>query len=513
MWIVFEANGTRIEADATWQAMVKSVSERGGFAQDAQSGKIVLDLRGVDPNKTAPQGKVWAVFDASDRQTGIFSVLANAVGQAFTLHGYARYLIDPAQPVRIDFRESQQEPAILPQHRIGVNSELWDMRNFLVSNEWAGSIGQSGLGADWVRVVLKTDANHQPNIAGYKQGIAIYHAHGVRVLAVVNAETVPRLDGESDFPWADPLKEANHANHYIERFVDELKVTVPQLPEVDAWEIWNEPNVSGPTFMPPDNFGSLMYYAYLTIRAFHPAPIISGGLFYHSDLPEKYHKQYLEQLYNSFAVQFAVKTGLNRYPWDGLGIHPYHMANGNMALAIQHMQTAIRGTLSFMRSQRIPDPASLWATEFGDARPSTPQCADVTQEAGIQAQALRDRFTCLLGFPEVATAIYFLYQRYPYPSPPAQPSSAWGLVDWSGVTPGGQSRAYHSLQQIIQMLPRSRSLLAERRPVTAQVHACSLPPAPVKPPSRGRGTRKPPYRGIRQGQPRRRKAEHVQRNH
>jgi hypothetical protein len=203
-------------------------------------------------------------------------------------------------------------------HRCGVNSETFIPAGAPVHDDWLQDI--VNLGARYVR--LKIDPFYAPTVdemeAHFKPVIVRYREH--ELLPVVNfvqdhVEATTARDPLTLHPPDGPA-----LNPYIEQFAERVAGIAQRFGDlVPYYELWNEPNNDDPytlndTHLPPENFGSRMYYASRTIRfgdavrdipAGNPyAVIIAGGIFNNNQVGggSGWDSVYLEALYRTPGV-------------------------------------------------------------------------------------------------------------------------------------------------------------------------------------------------------------------
>ena len=129
-----------------------------------------------------------------------------------------------------------------------------------------------GSGVNWVRMEWKS----AQGFALYDPTIAAYRAAGIKVLLLVDYSSVPGDPGStaSAAAWTSYLMTFNTglsqiAGHYKNG--------------VDAWEIWNEPDVSSPGTgydpgVPSQYYGTMLQNSANTLHAVSTQPILMGGL-------------------------------------------------------------------------------------------------------------------------------------------------------------------------------------------------------------------------------------------
>lgn len=165
----------------------------------------------------------------------------------------------------------------------------------------------NSIGAGMVRFTFKDETfGVEPDpsrLAHYQQKVAAYHAAGVRVLVLLSYETAPAFPAWSSDPvaWAE----------YRARFSARAGAIAAQLGDVDAYEIWNEPDEPNPRpeyapNIPANIYGELLRDSWWAIKAVSGAQVIIGGL-------DSGDPSYLVAARNAVGALYA----------DGVGVHPY----------------------------------------------------------------------------------------------------------------------------------------------------------------------------------------------
>lgn len=128
------------------------------------------------------------------------------------------------------------------------------------------------IGARWVRIEWKAN----PGFGFYDSAIANYRAAGLRVLLLVDYSSVPGSppSNAADATWRD----------YISRFVAGVGDIASHYGNgVDAWQIWNEPDLFAPGTgydpgIPAHLYGVMLRDTAGAIRARSTRPVVTGGL-------------------------------------------------------------------------------------------------------------------------------------------------------------------------------------------------------------------------------------------
>jgi len=144
-------------------------------------------------------------------------------------------------------------------------------------------------------------------------------------------------------------------NPFIARFAAVAAKLAAAIPEIQLWEIWNEPNAwrqqngkafSGGSFIYPSNYAVLLTRAASAIRGAQAGTtIISGGLLSHNNHgvlnPENCGAEYLQ------AVYAALRRSGGTMPFDAIGQHLYmdqpgRADGGHLWQYINHIQEVVQ---------------------------------------------------------------------------------------------------------------------------------------------------------------------------
>jgi hypothetical protein len=199
------------------------------------------------------------------------------------------------------------------------------------------------LGARWVRIEWKADRGYPL----YDPVIAAYRAAGLRVLLLVDYTTVqpkPAFDA-GDAAW----------QNYLPGFIAKLTELAGHYGDgVDAWEIWNEPDLFAPVAgydpgVPAAHFGAMLRDAVTAIRPLSSRPIIAGGLA--SRDPD---------------YRASARSAVGTLTVDAVGVHPYEERVANFPTP-----TWGRGNMSDLLDRYLAFGLPLWITEIGINEPAT----------------------------------------------------------------------------------------------------------------------------------------------
>ena len=164
----------------------------------------------------------------------------------------------------------------------GISADIFGIN---VAWDAPGGAAIAQLGARWARLELR-DPTIGPELSAEAQqklasALADYHAHGIQVLVVLDYMTREGFGGggtmfcppQGDwYGWRDEF--VARAGHAAKVFGD----------QVDAWQIWNEPDhpcgaaAGYDPYVDPHEFGWLARDAYAAIKASSSSPVVLGGL-------------------------------------------------------------------------------------------------------------------------------------------------------------------------------------------------------------------------------------------
>jgi hypothetical protein len=194
------------------------------------------------------------------------------------------------------------------------------------------------VGARWVRIEWKAS----PGYAFYDSEIAWYRASGVKVLLLVDYSSVPGKppSNASDATWAE----------YNARFASGVAAIAARYGNnVDAWQIWNEPDLFAPGTgydpgVPAHQFGVMLRDTAAVLRARSSRPIVTGGLA--SGDPG-----YLTR----------ARAAIGSLPVDAVAVHPY----GQRAPDNWPNPGWGFGNMSDLFDRYLAFGLPLWVTEIG----------------------------------------------------------------------------------------------------------------------------------------------------
>ena len=189
--------------------------------------------------------------------------------------------------------------------------------------------------AQWVRMSIGGGYNAYPDwvtpapngttrTSQVDQVVQAVKAAGLSILGLLDAGTVT---GYNQAAWSANSVEAGGGNG-DNAFIDHMGVTFGMLSQhyagqVDAWEVWNEPNVwtvspgVGGTYIYPSNFAWLLKRIKDAQR--DKAPIVSGGIFAFQDSAGLHSGS--DYLAATVAAGKSIWSGA--LPFDSVGQHLY----------------------------------------------------------------------------------------------------------------------------------------------------------------------------------------------
>jgi hypothetical protein len=211
------------------------------------------------------------------------------------------------------------------------------------------------------------------------------HRHGLKLIPIL--AYTPRWASDSGELWAYPDAEP------FEAF---FAAALRRYPQIQAWELWNEPNFARFSKPRPDP-AAFVEFLRSARRARDSvgstAKLISGGIAPGGDIDVE-----------SWINQIAIRGGLNLI--DGLGMHPYSSVSPDdprswmMHLQDLHQQLAKLGR---------PD-LPLWLTEYG--APTVPVANGYAPALSEQQQAdrLRTAFALASRFDWIENLTWYEYR-------------------------------------------------------------------------------------------------------
>lgn len=239
--------------------------------------------------------------------------------------------------------------------------------------------GIKASGATWVRVDFPWTTT-EPSRGSYSWGnldrvTAAAAARGIRVLALPAyspAWARPAGCGTDKCPPADPADFARFVAAAAQRYGPD---------RVQAWELWNEPNI--PSFWAPrpdtDAYAALLKVSAAALRAARPeAYILSAGLSpAYTDGTSVAPVDVVKRLYALGAMRDV----------DAVGIHPYSDRTLPLAPGTESWNTFLQmKTVHDVMTAHGDGAKQVWGTEFGVATGTSSKSTSEAQQAAIITQ-------------------------------------------------------------------------------------------------------------------------------
>jgi hypothetical protein len=296
-----------------------------------------------------------------------------------------------------------------------------DENRTLLTPEVARKMRESG--AKWVRLHFRLTARHRrwedPLLTAYEQAVRNLRRERLQILGLLSYES---WNG-SQADWICNSREVDGGsgdNPYLRDLIENaFRPLLARFPDVQHWEIWNEPNcwtvnppgdrdrLPGQYYIYPSNFAFLLRRAYEEARRRSDRiTIISGGLLGADftgnpeiDAAIPYLRSTV-QMGREFAGWDAVKSRFGTFPVDHWGLHLY--IGGGSRINADYLQKFYR---AFAQSvDALEGKASrkqVWLTEIGWATPPKG-----LSEAD-QAENVTTLFAALKGQPRVGPVFWF----------------------------------------------------------------------------------------------------------
>ena len=322
--------------------------------------------------------------------------------------------------------------------------------------------GIAATGTKWVRIDLPWSwvEEHGPTVrnghGSWSQIDAIFgaaHRHGLKLIPIL--AYTPRWASDSGELWAYPDAEP------FETF---FAAALRRYPQIQAWELWNEPNFARFSKPRPDP-AAFVEFLRSARRARDSvgstAKLISGGLAPGGDID-----------IDDWINQVAIRGGLNLI--DGFGIHPYSSVNPDDPRSWMMQLEALHERLAKLGRPDLP----LWLTEYG--APTVPVANGYAPALSEQEQAdrLRTAFALASRFDWIENLTWYEYRDSC--GDRTEPECNFGLVR----TDLSHKPAYDALRDVVAgataslrpSLVLSTKIRAARVPVTAKAAKRSAKP-------------------------------------
>ncbi|MHA6495323.1 beta-galactosidase [Pseudomonas borbori] len=209
------------------------------------------------------------------------------------------------------------------------------------------------LGLNWVRVDLHWD-RLEPTPGQWQLSEM---DRMTAVLAEKNIKSLLFMVGSAPFASSAPAGTPNYDQYpptSAEVFADSMGYLAARYPSVDAWQVWNEQNIS-PFWQPAEDpvaYSHLLETTLDRLKTANPAAQrVMGGMAYYSQMPLR------------GGLMLEAMDSLNGIGPDRVvAYHPYSMSPEGDVVADKDF--LIRGTVLNQRLRELGSEA-IWATEFG----------------------------------------------------------------------------------------------------------------------------------------------------
>ncbi len=209
------------------------------------------------------------------------------------------------------------------------------------------------LGLDWTRVDLHWD-RHEPEQDQYR----LSELDGViQQLQQEQLKSVFYLVGSAPHATSAPAGSPT-PDQYPPKdpqlFADAMSMFAKRYPSVDAWQVWNEPNL--PSFWRPHEdpigYGRLLQVTAPALRQSAPGkPVIMAGMAYYSQMPVK----------GGLMLEELGKLGVQQLG-TVVAYHPYSQEPESDEPGVNDFILRAQQLNATLRSVQVP---AIWATEWG----------------------------------------------------------------------------------------------------------------------------------------------------
>ena len=194
----------------------------------------------------------------------------------------------------------------------------------------------------WSQVEPVSPHFSDPDWSGFDRGVELAARHGMSVLPfawgsppwIADEPRIEPVRGVRLRAWASFLRRAvNRYGPYGDFWHENPDL---ERSPIEAWEIWNEPNIVTFGVADPERFARLIRASGRVLRGADPsADLIIGGLFGRPlQVPPNVHAgDFLTRLYRA--------RGVKRW-FDGLGLHPYVASARAMRGQIRNLRRVMR---------------------------------------------------------------------------------------------------------------------------------------------------------------------------
>lgn len=259
-------------------------------------------------------------------------------------------LVNLSQPAEAETTQLKAPRAVVWKDFLGVNAHfLW-----FTPEQYKQQMQRfHALGLEWVRVDLHWD-RHEPSEGRYRLGeldgvVDSLKQEQLKSVFYLVGSAPHATSAPSGSPTPDqyPPKQA-------QVFAERMAMLARRYPSIDAWQVWNEPNL--PSFWRPhedaEAYGRLLQQSTQALRQVDPnKPVVMGGMAYYSQMPVK----------GGLMLESLGKLGVQQLGTI-IAYHPYSQTpetdepgKRDFILRSQQLNQMLRGV-------QVP---AIWATEWG----------------------------------------------------------------------------------------------------------------------------------------------------
>lgn len=287
------------------------------------------------------------------------------------------------------------------------------------------------LGLQWVRLDVHW-AIHEPTREKYRLSEL---DELVATLAAEKLKSVVYVVGSAPSASSAPPGSSNSDQYPPvpqKRYADFLTLLATRYPSVNAWQLWNEPNL--PAFWQPQAspkaYGSLLELGVQAVRKVAPGKqLVMGGMAYYSQMPRT----------DELMLQALMEQGIQKLDTI-IAYHPYSLFPEGDEQSAKDFILRSQTLNTSLRKLQVP---AIWATEWGWSSYSGPiEEQPIIGETG-QADYLLRRLALMsaLDFDRV-----FLFALSDLDSRATARDQHYGLL----ALDGSPKPAYTALQRFLQ---------------------------------------------------------------
>ena len=279
-------------------------------------------------------------------------------------------LVNLSQPAEAETTQLKAPRAVVWKDFLGVNAHfLW-----FTPEQYKQQMQRfHALGLEWVRVDLHWD-RHEPSEGRYRLGeldgvVDSLKQEQLKSVFYLVGSAPHATSAPSGSPTPDqfPPKQA-------QVFAERMAMLAKRYPSIDAWQVWNEPNL--PSFWRPNEdaeaYSGLLQQSAKALRQVDPnKPVVMGGMAYYSQMPVK----------GGLMLESLGKLGVQQLGTI-IAYHPYSQTpetdepgKRDFILRSQQLNQMLRGV-------QVP---AIWATEWGWSSYAGP--IELQELIGEQGQA------------------------------------------------------------------------------------------------------------------------------